>query len=420
MRLRRGRLGPFIAGVTLLASLTGTAGPAGAAAFPKLDFTGNAYGSEVTLAGGVINSGPSAPVVLGCIFAGGVQRTNTIASVSALPALATGTVSTSASTTQASGMVTSKTTATIQRVNLLLGMVKADAITADSATTYTSSGFQTSAAGSGFVNLVVAGHAESGTPPANTTVPLPGIGYVILNQQTVSSSGQALTVNMIHIVITVSSPLGASGANIVVSHASSDLEGPIQAIVDGHAYGTSAAVSPVIKSGPSAEVWVPCQGTGGTVHTNSTVGVAIPGVLSSGTVSNTSEGTVSNQDGSAQTTSSVESLNLGGGMVTADAIHASARASDTNGGKPTFSSTGSSFLNLVVNGQAESSPVPPNTMIPIPNVGTLWLDRIIQTHTSIEVRMIELIVTAPNNPLGLTVGLDVRVAVAEASVHPTS
>jgi hypothetical protein len=420
-RLNATRWAVAVAGVALLAYITANSGAAGAVVpSPSLVYTGDAYGSEVTLAGGVVRSGQTAPVVLGCVIRAGVTFTNSIASVSVPPALSTGTVSTTAATSNARGVVRSTTTAAVQKVKLLQGMVTADAVKAVSATSHSSTGYQTSAAGSSFVNLVVAGHAVGGTPPPNTTIPLSGVGYVILNQQNASSSGQALGVTMIHVFITVAGPMGSVGTQIVVSHALSDLEGPVPGTLDGSGYGTSVNLANVAKSGPSAEVWVPCLGSNGRVHTDTTAGVTLPGVISSGTISNTAEGMTNPSGGSAETTSKVQTINLAAGMVTADIVQAEAHASWQAGGPSSFSDAGSSFLRLVVNGQVVNPAVPANTMMSLPGLGTLWLHRVIQGTHSIEVRMIELIVTTANNPAGLSVGLDVRVAVAEASVHPSA
>ena len=98
-------------------------------------------------------------------------------------------------------------------------------------------------------------------------------------------------------------------------------------------------------------------------------------------------------------------------MVKADA-HAS-----NSGGTLTFSDDGSMFVDLHVAGFPDiGDDVPPNTRLHIVGLGTLWLHRVIQTSNSIEVRMIEVIVTEANS-FGIAIGTDIRVAVAEASVH---
>ena len=59
---------------------------------------------------------------------------------------------------------------------------------------------------------------------------------------------------------------------------------------------------------------------------------------------------------------------------------------------------------------------PPNTRVDLAGLGVLWLHRVIQKTSSIEVRMVELQVLQPNS-FGLPVGGDLRLAVAHASVH---
>jgi hypothetical protein len=53
----------------------------------------------------------------------------------------------------------------------------------------------------------------------------------------------------------------------------------------------------------------------------------------------------------------------------------------------------------------------------VAGLGTLWLHRVITTSNTIHVIMIQLIVTVPNNPLGLAPGTKVNVASAKVGVH---
>jgi hypothetical protein len=55
------------------------------------------------------------------------------------------------------------------------------------------------------------------------------------------------------------------------------------------------------------------------------------------------------------------------------------------------------------------------TTAEIQNVGTLYLHRVIEKDHHIEVRMIELVISVPVGPLA--VGTDIRIGVAEVSVH---
>ena len=110
----------------------------------------------------------------------------------------------------------------------------------------------------------------------------------------------------------------------------------------------------------------------------------------------------------------MQTVDLLSSLVTADTVKADAHASKT-AGVITLSDAGSTFVNLVVNGQPISGDVARNTKITVGNL-TIWLHRVIQTPNSIEIRMIEIIVNGPN-PFNLQTGTDIRVAVAEASVH---
>jgi hypothetical protein len=101
-------------------------------------------------------------------------------------------------------------------------VITVNAVTAAAESTCNGTTASSSAAGSGFVNLVVAGVQINGTPPPNTAIGVPGVGTVILNEQVVGGDGihtSSLTVNMIHVV--VNTPLLAG--DIVIASAHSDV-----------------------------------------------------------------------------------------------------------------------------------------------------------------------------------------------------
>src|SRR5216117_1069379 len=104
-------------------------------------------------------------------------------------------------------------------------------------------------------------------------------------------------------------------------------------------------------------------------------------------------------------TSTVQAVDVVSELVTASLVKADAHASNI-GGTLTFSDTGSMFVDLHVTGFPDiGDDVPPNTRLPNVGLGKLWLHRIIQTSNSIEVRMIELIVTEANG-FGISIGTD--------------
>jgi hypothetical protein len=270
------------------------------------------------------------------------------------------------------------------------------------------------------VNLIVAGTLITALPPPNTTIDLAGFGKVVLNEEITSShpSKAQLTVNLIHVYVTEANVLNIKvGTQIILASAHSGLaevSGP--AILDGTAFGTSVS-SKLLRSTPTAEVGVGCEGD--KLNTKTQVGVTVPDVLSSGTITNTAQGTVKTSEAMSQTSSTVQNVNLLGGLITADVIEGQTTASTTDGSTFTFNGTGS-FVNIFVSGHPEiTDNVGQNTEVDLAGVGKLYLYRVLPSTNNIEVRMIE-VKLAPNNILDLPTGLDVKISSSEASLHSTS
>lgn len=105
--------------------------------------------------------------------------------------------------------------ATLGTVRILGGLIRAEGIVAMAWSTAEGSDTE----GSGFGGLVVNGVAIE-NPAPNTRVNLPGVGYVILNEQIPEAGG--ITVNMIHVVLQQSTLFGTQTVgNIFVGSASS-------------------------------------------------------------------------------------------------------------------------------------------------------------------------------------------------------
>jgi hypothetical protein len=404
-------------------------GPAARTATPSaqvgtssgFQFVADAYGTYATL-GNVVVAGKTAVSGLGpCgIVEPPVHNENTVANASSPPLFSTGVINTTADGTEpVAGTLQAMATADVHDANLLAGLITADQIKAVSTTTHDNMGFHTSANGSTFVNLVVAGIPIIVNPPPNTDIVLPGFGHVVLNEQItrLRATSASFTVNMIHVFITQANILNIPiGTQIIVSHATSGLTSGVQGTLDGQAYGTKASVGHVVLSGPSALIKMSCLGTNGRLKTNSIAQVQVPGLFSVGEVVDTALGTVNSTSAVGELTSTVQGVDVVTSLVTASLIKADAHASNINGAL-TFSDDGSMFVDLHVTGFPDiGDDVPPNTRLRIAGLGTLWLHRIIQTSNSIEVRMIELIVTEANG-FGISIGTDIQVAVASASVH---
>ena len=99
-----------------------------------------------------------------------------------------------------------QSTSSAASVNILNGLITADEVVANVMSSAGQSGAVSDAAGSTFTNLTVAGRSLSGDRAVapNTNVSLPGVGYVVLNEQIPTGDGvtsSGLTVNMIHVYL---------------------------------------------------------------------------------------------------------------------------------------------------------------------------------------------------------------------------
>lgn len=404
--------------------VTGTlvaAGPAMAAAHAgmataELGFAGSAFGTEVSVAS-TVKSGRSALSTLGCTSQTGVAHTNSVVSVGLPGVLTSGTVTTSAASEQTATGPASSSSASTEGASLLGGLISATAIQSVSTTARNQSTGKLgiSAAGTQFLNLSVAGIPIGGTPAPNTKLTLPGVGYVVLNQQTghVGSHKAGLTVIGLHVAVTLSTPLAPVGTQIIVSDATSSLGGPVTGLLDGLAYGAGANVANTIIAGREFPKSLGCLGTGGVTRSNTGVSIGIPGILASGTVADTVEGVSSAKAASAEVTSAVQGLNLLSGLVTATVIKADVTAS----GNPPALGNHSTFLGLSVSGfPGITDHVSPNTKLSLAGIGTLWLNRQIKTANKITAIMVQLDVSVPQNPLGLQAGTVVNVAYATVGI----
>lgn len=385
-------------------------------------YAADAFGTQVKV-GTTVKSDKTAPVSLACAAQPPASRSNTVATVDLSPAGQTGTVTTSAEALTLSGGVTAaRAMSTVQTVNLLGGLITAAEVRAVSTTQLGPRGYSVSAAGSLFTSLRVNGVAIAANVAPNTRIDLPGFGHVILNKQVqkFGSSSADLTVIMIHVVITQDNVLGIPvNSNIIVANAHSHMQQPgpncgCEGPLTGFAYG-SQVTGDIVKSGKTANIGLPCNGTNGVVKSKTVLTVDVTNVMTLGQVVNTAQGTVNLPSAEGKTTSTVESVNLLDGLVTADVIKAVAHVT-TSGGPVSTSTTGTTFANLHVSGHPEiDANVSANAQVKLDGLGTLWLRRVIQTSKSVEVRMIELIVEQ-NNALGLPIGTRVQIGVAKAGI----
>ncbi len=373
----------------------------------------SAYGTYAFV-GNTILVGQTAPASLAGLC-GTTQEplntTGTVAGVSLPPLVSGGAVNTAVSDATQQAQAEANSAA----ISLLGGLITAQEITAFSTTTLDNSGnFQVSAAGSNFNNLTILGRPYSSTEPPNTRINLPLLGYVVLNEQSssIGSLNASMTVNMVHVYVTVGNLLGLQvGTQIIVSSATSGMYNVFApGIISGDSYGTQVSGG-LLASSPSASEVLPCLGTGGVVETNTQVGLNLPSILTSGTLTDTVESNLTPTFSSGENTSTIEGLNLLNGLVTASLLQAVVDGSVDQNLDITLNGT-DTYVDISVAGHPEiTDNIPLNTSVNLAGLGTLYLKRVIYGYfpvPSVEVRSLELVINQ-TNIYGLPVGLDVIV-----------
>lgn len=159
---------------------------------------GTAYGTYVNVAGVTSQSPVATLPSAGGMSVGDAQTFGVPNTIDAqwLKAVTTGAADNPASTAQS--------TSELENISILSGLMSADNVTAIASSYRNASGATSNAAGSGFVDLVVAGVPFTTDVAPNTRVDLPGVGYAVLNEQTVTGNGSTstgITVNMIHVYL---------------------------------------------------------------------------------------------------------------------------------------------------------------------------------------------------------------------------
>ena len=146
--------------------------------------------------------GRAAFVSFYCEGTSGKTRTNNIAGLGVGKIVTIGTGDTTAFGGPNATGASAKTTAKVQSLRLLNGLITASIVTAAAEEKVVNGRHSRSTDGTSFVGLKVLGVSLPLKVPANTKITLPSLGYVILNEQIVPSTGGRTQVNGVHIKIT--------------------------------------------------------------------------------------------------------------------------------------------------------------------------------------------------------------------------
>jgi hypothetical protein len=187
--------------------------------------------------------------------------------------------------------------------------------------------------------------------------------------------------------------------------------------VSGEAFGVSvkASVSGAeVTVGPTPHVVLPPDG--GMVS-DRLLRIAVPKIAASSTLEVVTTGSIGPGTATAQSSATVEVLNVLNDLVKATVVVA-VSSSTADGSTATSSSEGSTILGLSINGSAPVDVTPsPNTTIPIPGGAVILNEQIFEgdgVHTrALTVNMIHVVL---KDPLG-TITADIVVSSAHSDVN---
>lgn len=140
--------------------------------------------------------------------------------------------------------------------------------------------------------------------------------------------------------------------------------------VSGEAFGVSVNLGAVVVPKTPDVVLPP----GGGMAESQVLSISVPGTLVSKTLTVMTTGTIGANTASAQSSATVEQLDILNGLVSAKLVVAMA-SSTVNGSTASSNAEGSTLVGLTVNGISLGDITPaPNTKIDIPGVGSVILN----------------------------------------------
>lgn len=375
--------------------------------------------TEVNILGGAVTSSPTAASsISGTTFPKASSNHLLRADVPGLVTVEA--LETAQSAVRGGGVDTITSEAKVAGVELLGGLITADAVKTvntvkDDGTTGTGSSSTT------FVGLGVAGQTLPVTIPKNFTLEVPGIAKVVLNESKATSVGPKTSSVGSALKITLLAPYeGApTGSTITVNptRIGYDIATPTDATpVGGYAYVTRANAylgGATVDSGPTGNTSTPITGTGNRTISNSLAAVNLAPVITAAAIEGTSRATSVPVTADVENTAKVGRINLLNGIVTADLVKATATANKNAAGTVTTAGR-----TDVVRGSVLGLPIPisakPNTKLRIPGVVSVTVNEQVKSGNKITVTALRVKLEVAQ--LGLPAGAELEIGVASSWV----
>lgn len=382
---------------TATAQDSATSGPAPSAASPSdVAYSGLAYGTQVSALDASVTSGRTAPSSISCTTEGGKAVTQDVAGADLGDVGKIGGVNTSARTNETASTQQMSTQARTAGINLLGGRITADAVKVDTSAT-ARGGSHSGANKTTFVGLKVGNTKIPVNVDKNSTVTVPGVAKVTLNQQSKGETEDgrySAATNGIVVRLLPDNPLGLpTDTRIVVSSATATVD-PVQgnALHGGYGFSTRvAALDGRVHSSPTALVGVPC--TGGTGRNDLAQG-DVPLLADTNTTTTTATGGSKDGRSWSRVTNRTASPRILGGLISADALVADTTVSRA-GGKTTHTDR-STFVDLRILGhKVAAADLAPNSTINIPGIAKVTVHKQTKGEQAMSVTMLEVELLAP-------------------------
>jgi hypothetical protein len=408
---------------TALVAVAGVASvaPAGADSPQKYVYAGSSGGTQITALGTTISSGLTAASNLSDSVVPN-QTSTEVASVSVAGLVDVGAVTSGQQAVASGDGVKIISGVKIAGINLLNGLIKADAIESTSFASANSAGVD-GGTSTTFLRLTIGGKAYPLNIPANTKISIPGLVDIVINETDVFKSAPGKTVRTLgtalHLTLLKAQGGAPAGAEIKLN--------PTQALVvptgdqvpnpiGGFAYGAFAGIGVgtqiKVLVQPTGMVMLPSTGTDNQPYNNTIAAVNVPQIAQVGAISTTVNGKTIAGYQDVSTGADLANINLLGGLITADAINVSTHVRKTAGDNEATATM--NFVHLKIAGQSIPIDVKPNTQIYILGVGQVYINQqLTQPGYSV---IVGLRITLSTAEFGLPAGADIQVGVASSYV----
>ena len=424
------RFGVFVVLIAALLICFQTVLSSPAYAATSVNALGSGYGyggyAVIPTGSGLTTSGPFVPAWFGCRMDD--LTTGTSASSMAVSSYSTsGAAQTSITNTQDSTGGTVQTTANVNNLNMLSGLITASSIRGAVASTIDATSASSRVVDDTFNGLVVAGQPIGVNPGPNTTIQLANLGNVVLNEQGSPVNGSNSTymgINMIDLHVTLANTYGLPiGTQIIIGQVNSgEQRMALRAIVSGNSYGFSSSSNSGQPSGsegigPITVAQLAC--TGGSFQNGAATG-SYPGIGTIGASSANTSGQITATMATATNSASVQNVNFLNGLLKGSQVSATANANWNGSGS---GSATTKLTDVTIAGLPVSASPSPNTQQLLPSLGYVVLNEQSGTANasgaSESVNAIDIVVTTANT-FKLPIGTHIILGHAEAGATSLS